>query len=771
MAKGKVLQTVVNIAGEMSPTLGKSVESLVGKLEGVNKKALIVSASIAAIGGAAVVGFGKATKYLAGLGNEYDKASNQMAASTGLVGAELANMEKQMQDVYGNNFGEDMADVSNAMTEVYRQTKLAGDALQNTTEDAFALRDTFGYDIPETARAAKAMMQNFGVSGEDAMGLIAAGAQNGLDYSGELIDSINEYSVQFAKLGFSADDMFKVFQAGADSGAWNLDKVGDAVKEFSIRSIDGSKGTINAYKDLGLNADKMMATFAKGGPEAEKAFQQVTTKLIGVKDQVERDAIGVALFGTMWEDLGVDAVKSLANIKNGAYDTGDAMGKINEVKYNDLDSAWQGIKRQAEVALLPAAQKVSEAFVKLAPKISEMVKKAGPVLAELAGKIGPVIEKAIELGEQGFKFVYQTIQDLAPIVTDFATNGLAWVKDNMNWLIPVVGGLTAAFVAYKAISMGMAAWEAIKAAALASGTVVTGLATAATWALNTAVGFLTSPITLVVAAIGLLVAAGIALYKNWDTVKAKCIEFGQKIGEIWTNIKNWVSGAIDNLAGKFPLLGGALQGWWKSVQDVFGNVKNIFKGLIDFVKNIFTGNWKGAWDNVVDVFGNIFGMIGNIAKTPINAVIGIINGAIDGINGIGFTVPDWVPGLGGKAFSINVPKIPMLATGGFTEGPSIAGEAGTEAVISFDPAYRQQNLAYWAQAGRMLGADYADYALGVGTSSNAYYELGGINFAPQIVVHGDADKKTIMEAIEEEYPEFIDMLEDYLSRRGSHAYG
>ena len=75
------------------------------------------------------------------------------------------------------------------------------------------------------------------------MDLIAAGAQNGLDYSGELLDSISEYSVQFAKLGLDADDMFKIFQKGADTGAFNLDKVGDAVKELSIRVVDGSDTT------------------------------------------------------------------------------------------------------------------------------------------------------------------------------------------------------------------------------------------------------------------------------------------------------------------------------------------------------------------------------------------------------------------------------------------------------------------------------------------------------------------------------------------------
>lgn len=197
--KGTVLQTVIDITGEISPTLGKVIGKVTDKLDGVNIKALTVGASIAGVAGSVAVGFDKATDYLADLGNKYDKAADQMAASTGLIGEDLLILNDVMQDVYGNNFGDSFDDAAVGVSEMYKQTGLLGEELQATTEGAFALRDTFGYDIPETARAAKAMITNFGVSGEEAMGLIAAGAQNGLDYSGELIDTINEYSVQFAK--------------------------------------------------------------------------------------------------------------------------------------------------------------------------------------------------------------------------------------------------------------------------------------------------------------------------------------------------------------------------------------------------------------------------------------------------------------------------------------------------------------------------------------------------------------------------------------------
>ena len=833
MAKGKILKTVIDISGEISPTLGKSLQTVTDKLEGVNVKALAVGASVAAIGGAVAVGVGKAVGCLNDLGTEYSKASNQMAASTGLVGDELANMEKQMQDVYANNFGESMQDVSDSMAEVYRQTGEWGDALQKTTEGAFALRDTFGYEVTESARAAKAMMTNFGISGEEAMGLIAAGAQNGLDYSGELIDSINEYSVQFSKLGFDADDMFKIFQKGAESGAWNLDKVGDAIKEFSIRSIDGSKTTTTAFTDLGLNADKMMATFAKGGNEAEYAFQTVLKKLMEVDNEVERDAIGVSLFGTQWEDLGIDAVAAMADVQGGAYDTGNALGKINDVKYNDLDSAMQGIKRTAEVALLPAAENVTEAFLELAPKIQGAVETAAPYIADLAEQLGPLLELAIDLGVQGFEFIAQKVQELAPVVGEFANGALTWIKNNMEWLIPVVSGLAAAFGAYKLISQGVAIWEGIKAAALATGTTVTGLATAATWLLNTALAFLTSPITLVVLAIGALVAAGVALYRNWDKVKVFAqnlgvslqktwnniktkvsktfTQIGTAISRTWTNIKTktanlWsqivtaVTSKINSLRTKVSTtiqnIASTASSIWNNIRStattiwngIVSSVSSIVSGLVSRVAGTFNniyssvsnvmGNIRSSisnvWNNIVSsvsgfvsnirtTISNVFSNLYSIMAAPFNAIKGTIDnisnkvsGVINSISNAGSTVKGW---LG-------------FAAGGFTSGPSIAGEDPrypTEAVISFNPAYRQQNLAYWAQAGRMLGADTADYMLG-GGDGGTYYDLGGVTFAPNITIHGDADKQTVMQAIEDEYPEFLDMLEEFLTRRRAPQY-
>ena len=773
--KGKVLQTIIDISGEISPTLGKTIDKVTDKLEGVNVKALAVGAAIGAIGGAAIAGFGKATKYLADLGNDYDKAADQMAASTGLVGEELADLNEVMQGVYLSNFGEDFNDAADGVSEMYKQTGLLGEELELTTEAAFALRDVFGYDITETARAAKAMMQNFGVTGEEAMGLIAAGAQNGLDYSGEMIDTINEYSVQFAKLGFTADEMFHVLQEGADSGAWNLDKVGDAVKEFSIRAIDGSKGTVEAFESLGLDADEMMHIFADGGEDASIAFQGVIAALVGMDDAVQRDALGVALFGTMWEDLGVEAVASLSGISVEAYDTEGALQKINDVKYDNLDSAMEGIKRNAEIQLIPAADAVADAFVNIAPRINDMVNIAMPYIAVLAEGIGPFMSGALDLTIGTFEFLVDTV--------DFCIGGFqalcGWASENktaLGYVAIAAGTLATAIAAYNIVQ---AVANAGGIAAIASNAGLTvgyyalvaaeTIATAATTAWGAAVAFLTSPITLVILAIGALIGIGIALYRNWDTVKEKAIEVGGWLSGIWANVSDSVTGFIDRIGEKFPIFAGHLEGLWFGVSATVENIKGVFTGIIDFIDNVFSGNWSGAWQSVVSIFSNLFGGMVNLAKIPMNGVVGAINSVISGINGAGFTIPDWVPIVGGKSFSINIPKLPMLATGGHTNGISIAGEAGMETVISYNPAYRRQNLSYWAEAGRMLGADASDFALG-GGSGGGGVNLGGVTFAPNITVQGRADKQSIMDAIEEEFPEFIDFLEKWLAERGDPVY-
>lgn len=740
MAKSKVMELAIKIAGKVDKSLGTSTKAANKQLatiqKAANKASTVMTAGLAAMGTGAIA----ATKYLADLGGEWQTATNQMASATGAAGEELENLRDVMENVYADNFGEDVADVADAVALVDRNMEnLDKNGLTNATEGALALRDAFEYDVAESTRAAEAIRKNFGSSAEEAFSLIAAGAQNGLDYSGELIDTINEYSSQFSKLGFTADGMFNLLQSGADSTAWNLDKVGDAIKEFSIRAIDGSDTTVAAFKDLGYNAEEIMATFAAGGEGANEAFFDVINTLLDVDDQVKRDALGVALFGTMWEDLGVEAMEAMAGASQAAYDTEGALEQINQVRYNDLDSALQGIGRQMEVSLLPAADAVYQSLMDNMPEITEAMEEVSPVIAEIAEDFADWAGGAISDGLPVMVDGIKDFADWAGKAYDKAQPFLSFLWEHKGTVLAVAAALRVLGPAIGAVTTAMSMYS--KAKGFVALLQQSGKITQITGAFKAFGSALMGPLGIIIA-----VAAAIALlYKNWDTVKAWLVNFGNTVNQIWTNFSNMVGNAIAAIGEKFPLLGAYLQGWWESIQAAVENVKAIFQNIIDFISNVFSGNWSAAWQNIVNIFGNLFGMIVNLAKAPINGVISAINWVISKINSISVTIPDWVPGVGGTTLGFSIPTIPQLAEGGIVTSPTLAeiGEGGEpEAVMPLSKLAAM--LDEWIRKPKPSG--------GGGGMEDGDGET--IVFAPVLNFNGKADREDVEEAMRISFQEF-----------------
>ena len=113
---------------------------------------------------------------------------------------------------------------------------------------------------------------------------------------------------------------------------------------------------------------------------------------------------------------------------------------------------------------------------------------------------------------------------------------------------------------------------------------------------------------------------------------------------------------------------------FRGISDLWSNsLKPILTGIIDFITGVFSGNWSKAWQGVVDMLGGIFGGIVSVVKAPINAVIGLINSAISGLNSISVNIPDWVPGVGGKTFGVNIPEMSYLENGGILTEPTLIG--------------------------------------------------------------------------------------------------
>lgn len=358
-------------------------------------------------------------------------------------------------------------------------------------------------------------------------------------------------------------DMFNMFSNGAKAGVFDVDKLGDAVKEFGIRCKDGSNTTIEAFESLGFNADELQQKFAQGGESAQDAFQEVVTALNNCDDEVVKNTAGVNLFGTMWEDMGADAVKALTDT-NGEFDkTADNLNKIKEIKYDSLENAFEGIKRQIETGLvLPIGEK-------LLPKLNEF--------ANYINDNMPDIKNTVES------------------VMDGICSAISFVTDNLNIIIPILAAAVAGFTAFQIISTIAPLFTMIQTAIAGTTTVQA--------ALNAVM--VANPFGAVAVALAALVAAGVALYMNWDTIKTKCEELLAKVTEVWTNIKTAVfnkieeiKDAINDKLSYFKNAGKNLfNALWDGLKEVWNNLKSWVSDKVDWIKDKLSV-WKKAKDKM-----------------------------------------------------------------------------------------------------------------------------------------------------------------------------
>lgn len=357
--------------------------------------------------------------------------------------------------------------------------------------------------------------------------------------------------------------MFNMFSNGAKAGVFDVDKLGDAVKEFGIRCKDGSNTTIEAFESLGFNADELQQKFAQGGESAQDAFQEVVTALNNCDDEVVKNTAGVNLFGTMWEDMGADAVKALTDT-NGEFDkTADNLNKIKEIKYDSLENAFEGIKRQIETGLvLPIGEK-------LLPKLNEF--------ANYINDNMPDIKNTVES------------------VMDGICSAISFVTDNLNIIIPILAAAVAGFTAFQIISTIAPLFTMIQTAIAGTTTVQA--------ALNAVM--VANPFGAVAVALAALVAAGVALYMNWDTIKTKCEELLAKVTEVWTNIKTAVfnkieeiKDAINDKLSYFKNAGKNLfNALWDGLKEVWNNLKSWVSDKVDWIKDKLSV-WKKAKDKM-----------------------------------------------------------------------------------------------------------------------------------------------------------------------------
>ncbi|WP_440421635.1 phage tail tape measure protein [Paenibacillus sp. SAFN-054] len=614
------------------------------QVDSLQKKVIAFGAAGAiALGGFAVA----ATEAAA----NFEKSMSHVQMATGATNEQMEATKAIATELYNQNFGESWQDLGSAIAETSQITRQQGKDLENTTRNALLLRDAFGYEVSESVRAADTVMKNFGITSDQAFNLIAQGKQKGLDFSGELLDTLNEYSLQFKSLGFNADQMFDTLAAGAAEGAFNLDKVADAVKEFNIRSKDaGDNNAIQAYEMLGLNAEKMMHTFAEGGPKAQKSFQQIIQMISDIADPVEQNTVATGLFGTQFEDLQKDVITAMGSVQNQFDMTKDSMGELNQIKFNTPGEAAARIGRQLETNLLiPIGKKLLPYLT----QFSEWLEQAGPQLQQVAGALVDGLANGIEK----------------------ATDVLSFLTDNID----VVGPALAGFATVILISLIPSMWAAATA----------GWAMIAPWL----------PIIAIAALVAAAIAGVILVFKNWGAISTWLVN-------VWNAFKAWVVNIFNSIVEFFRtwgatiliVLGGPVVWAVALIIKYWDQIKaftiSVFTGIGNFIKSIWTGMTNSVSNSVMNIFNkiksiwtqvtgflqgiNLFDIGKNIIEGMVNGIGSMANAVVDKVKEIGNSITDKVKSILG----IHSPSRVMMELGFYTGEGLAQGIDGTQDRVS-----------------------------------------------------------------------------------------
>lgn len=611
--KRKIQETKENTE-ELNSTV-ESLDSKLEKLQGV------------AVKGFAAVGTGLTT--VAGISintaSNIDSAMKKFSATTVTASGNLESYEEILKDIYYNNYGESFDDIATAMSSVSQQMGEMDDTeFQNVTEGLLVLRDTFDMDFDETLRGTNQLMKQFGLSSDEALDLMAKGAQMGLNYTDELGDNVSEYAGKFAQAGYSADEYFQLLKNGTRGGAYNLDKVNDAINEVTTRLADGT--IADAIDSFSSGTQEVFQAWQNGEATQKDVIDSIVDDIANCENEQQKLNMAATAFGTMGEDANADFVVALRSTGDEFKDVGGTMEEVKDTAGESLESMFGQLKRSAEEFISPLGDRLLPVIKEIVGNVTDFLDNAdlndliagiGGVAAALAGvaAVTTIIEELQEIFQNLWETILQPIfENLMQVLNDIWVNGIQPLWDTFKQFI---NDLTVKFS------------ELLSAV---------------------------SPV-----------------------VNFFITYFGPMLVQIFNQVANVFGSVVNTILN----VAGALL---KNIGQVIGGVIDVFKGIIEFITGIFTGDWEKALQGIVDIFGGIFETIVGLVAAPINGVIGLINGVIDAVNSLSIDIPDWIPVIGGKHFGVDIPTIPYLEKGGILKKGQVGllEGSGAEAVVPLD---------------------------------------------------------------------------------------
>lgn len=568
------------------------------------------------------------------------------------------------------------ADFEEAMSSVKAISGATGDDFQKLKEKAEYMGATTKFTATESANAMyymalagwktqdmldglEGIMYLAAASGED-LAMVSDIVTDGLTALGYAADQSTHYADVFAKTVTNSNSTVETLgeamkYVGPIAGALNI-------------SVEDTATALGLMANAGVKS-------SQAGTSLRGILQRLATNTSGARDEME--SLGVKIFDQNGK------MRDFGDIMN------DARIKLSKLTDQQKTSLAKTVAGTTAMSGFLAIVNSSDAdFEKLTNAINDCdgaAKKMSEIMIDNAKGQLTIIKSQLEgIAIQLSQYVFPFIKSILSLIQTLLTK-LSELSPTQQKILLIVTGLIIALgpllIVIGKIGTGI---SSLISAFKFLGPLLSGAKTAVA---GFTAGF--NPVILIIAAVAAaVVGIGYLIYKNWDDICSWTRNLADNISAIWNNITEFFKNLFStDWTETFGLIGNLLNGVYANIENFINAFKEIFKGIITFIKGVFTGDWKMAWEGVKSIFKGVFDLLYSIAVSPLNMIISAINLMISGLNKIieginKIKIPDWdwLGSLAGKGFNIpTIKSIAYLASGGeLLRGTAIVGEAGPE---------------------------------------------------------------------------------------------
>ena len=569
--------------------------------------------------------------------SDTENAVTKVNAYFGETGQAAEQSASVIKAVYSAGVGESMDAVANAVLMVKKNLgDLSETDLTNLTQQAITLEELYGIDMNETLRGVNSLMQQYGLTAQEAMDYIVVGTQNGLDKTNELGDNLSEYAGKFSQAGYSASEYFQLLDNGLKNGAYNLDKVNDAINEVTTRLVDGTIG--ESIGSFSTRTQELFASWQNGGATQKQVIDSIVADIGNCTNQQEALNLAALAFGTMAEDGNLKFITSLTSVGS-TYDSvkGSAQGMFDAT--TTPMQQMEANTRKLQQALVPLGQKLAELANAILPPLVAVITTIGGWFERLPG---PVQNFVIILGA-----LLAAFTALTPVI---AAISVAMGALNIS-ILPIIGVIATVAAAIAGIIAIIQNWGAITQwFGNLWNTICTGIGsmveTLKTWFTNlwTHLQNVWNGICNVVQTAVMLLGSIIQGAVQIITLPFQMIWENCKgiVTSVWNVIKSVVSSAIQAVSRVISSVMGTIQNVmssiWNAISSKVSSVVNAIKNTVTTVFNAIKSVASSVWNGIKSVISTVVDGIKSKVSSVFNAVKSTVTSVFNGIKSTATTV-------------------------------------------------------------------------------------------------------------------------------------